>query len=224
MVGEVQMNRSQIRHFAKTIIGGMCRRNGSYQEAEEGALGPLEAWLSQSHTVGGGSLGWQLKEKFPFVPLDDSIQSEAGAVAPPEQWLQSLSPGGFAAPPSPFFEDIQVATDGHVFFLTKNGSMGLGPASMRKGDTIHILPNGRTHFVLRDKSQGLRPVFGERSRNVDGGHELVGDCYLHADSTLDNRRPIEEEPAIEGSLPFGMLGARYLKERGLPIRDTVMLI
>lgn len=134
----------------------------------------------------------------------------------------------FSVPPSPFFEDVQVATDGRVFFLTRNGSMGLGPASMRNGDTIHVLPSGRAHFVLRRGYSGLRNLDQNVSKWIEslkfGQYELIGDCYLHTGATFNDRTSTDQEPVVEGSLPFEMLGARYWRETGLPSRETVILV
>lgn len=55
-------------------------------------------------------------------------------------------------------------------------------------------------------------------------HELIGDCYLHADRVLDERIPIEKQPVVKGSLPYELLGARYFRERGLPMREAVILV
>lgn len=49
---EKQLDHGRLRQFAKTIIGGACRRDGSYQEADENALGPLEDWLRRSLMLG----------------------------------------------------------------------------------------------------------------------------------------------------------------------------
>lgn len=45
--GEVQLILGRIRQFAKTIIGGMCRRDGSYQNADDIDVHHLEDWLQQ---------------------------------------------------------------------------------------------------------------------------------------------------------------------------------
>lgn len=131
-------------------------------------------------------------------------------------------------PPSPFFEDIQVSTDGRVFFLTKNGSMGLGPASMEKEDSIHVLPSGSAHFVLRRKPSGTKsmdPNAPEWFRRLESDqNELIGDCYLHTDGTVDDRVPAQQESSLEGSLPFELLGARYLRTTGLSESKTVLLV
>lgn len=107
--------------------------------------------------------------------------------------------------------------------------MGLGPASIQEGDTIHILPSGHAHFVLRRKRSGLMSAYdypyepwGIRDLKADQ-YELVGDCYLHTKDTLDNTGWIDEEPAVEGSLPFELLGVRYL-DNVSPKRETVMLV
>lgn len=55
------------------------------------------------------------------------------------------------------------------------------------------------------------------------GYELIGDCYLHTDSAIEENIPAEE-PIVEGSLPFEILGARYWRKQGMPMRETVMLI
>ncbi|KAJ0109981.1 hypothetical protein J7T55_014783 [Diaporthe amygdali] len=148
--------------------------------------------------------------------------------APLENWVrQSLAVEDFAVPPSPFFEAVQDATDGRVFFLTRDGSMGLGPASMQNGDTIHILPSGRTHFVLRKKIADIDfPNLDDPRWIKDlkyAQYELIGDCYLHTDDRLENQFSSEEEPVVEGSLPFELLGTSYLKSMSLE-RKTIMLV
>ncbi|KAI7783746.1 hypothetical protein LA080_011455 [Diaporthe eres] len=132
--GEVQLNDARIRQFAKTIVGGMCRRGGAYQKADDTPLGPLEDWLRQCLMVSTGPLTWEYFESYStssrggFITLEDRIQisarerlwsrwrgndHEGGLVVPQQGRLRrSLESRDFAAPPSPFFEDIQVATDG----------------------------------------------------------------------------------------------------------------
>lgn len=131
----------------------------------------------------------------------------------------------YPLPPSPLLEDIKIATDDRVFFLTRNGSMGLGPASMLVGDTIHILPSGSAHFVLRSRPSGLpRPCIC--SNCLDGlspeHFELIGDCYVH--TVPQNQRPTEAGLAVEGSLPFELLGEEYFRKRGLPSRDYIFIV
>ncbi|KAJ2989289.1 hypothetical protein NUW58_g3549 [Xylaria curta] len=48
-----------------------------------------------------------------------------------------------------FTEVMRISTTKRVFFITKCGEMGLGPASMTKQDEIYVLPGGKVPFVLR---------------------------------------------------------------------------
>lgn len=75
--GEVQLNHGRIRQFAKTIIGGMCRRAGLYQEADDNALGPLEVWLRQCLMTKRTTDWWKTnldKELDAFVTLEDWLR------------------------------------------------------------------------------------------------------------------------------------------------------
>lgn len=66
--------------------------------------------------------------------------------------------------------------------------------------------------------------FSEWVESLSSNHfELIGDCYVHPDGVPENRRPTVDEPAVEGSLPFGLFGG-YLRQRGLPIRDDIILV
>lgn len=85
--GEMELNHTRIRHFAKTIVGGMCRRGGSYQEADDTALGPLEDWLRQCLVV---PTGWRGGEPSDPETGRDAIRG-ADPVVLRERWLRSLS-------------------------------------------------------------------------------------------------------------------------------------
>lgn len=54
---ERHLNHERIRQFAKTMIGGRCRRSDSYQNAQNIALGPLEDWLSRYFHMGHADQG-----------------------------------------------------------------------------------------------------------------------------------------------------------------------
>jgi hypothetical protein len=49
------------------------------------------------------------------------------------------------------------------FFVTKDGSMGIGPNTMKEGDVIVILFGGRVPYLLRV---------------VDTGYKFLGECYV----------------------------------------------
>lgn len=104
---EVQLNHARIRQFAKTIVGGMCRRGGSYQKAEDFPLGPLEDWLRQCLMVEIGTLGRESSKsdtsEDTFVTLEAWIRTPARArfgsrwrgnahegdpVVPQQEWLE----------------------------------------------------------------------------------------------------------------------------------------
>lgn len=55
---EIQLDNERIRQFAKTIVGGMCRHDGSYQKTDDSALSRLEEWLRQSVMVSIRDYDW----------------------------------------------------------------------------------------------------------------------------------------------------------------------
>lgn len=112
--GDVQLNHGRIRQFAKTIIGGMCRSAGVYQEAGNNALGPLEVWLRQCLMTKRTTPSWKTNldaELDAFVTLEDWVnmpvagrihylwkdqpyqedpaEPEEGRVVPEQEWLRS---------------------------------------------------------------------------------------------------------------------------------------
>ncbi|KAK6823228.1 hypothetical protein RU639_006158 [Aspergillus parasiticus] len=77
------------------------------------------------------------------------------------------------------------ATYRRRFFITAHGRIGLGPASMEKGDCVCMFPGGRTPFVLRRRHLQDRDVLQETSYyrkylvKFPTAYELLGDCYVH---------------------------------------------
>ncbi|KAK5659447.1 hypothetical protein OQA88_648 [Cercophora sp. LCS_1] len=86
-------------------------------------------------------------------------------------------------------EAIILATEGRVMFTAPDGfrgeKLGLGPASMRTGDQVHILPGGRTPIVLRPLDGDIQNVF-----------TVVGDCYF---DVWD--RYYKEDETVPGECP-----------------------
>lgn len=74
------------------------------------------------------------------------------------------------------------ATYRRRFFITAHGRIGLGPATMEKGDRVCVLPGGRTPFILRRHRDGriLRrsPDGFELYVEFPTACELLGDCYV----------------------------------------------
>ncbi|GMG43153.1 unnamed protein product [Aspergillus oryzae var. brunneus] len=66
------------------------------------------------------------------------------------------------------------ATYRRRFFITAHGRIGLGPATMEKGDRVCVLPGGRTPFILRRRRDGRLLVRLE----FPAACELLGDCYV----------------------------------------------
>lgn len=172
----LRLDHGGLLDFARTIMGGISPHCGSHQEIDESELHPLIHWLERlilriqgvRHNESGRAFEIpRASAKLPLSPISD-----------------------FPVIPSPFFESVELATDGRVFFVSENGVTGLGPASTRPGDTVHILPSGSSHFVLRV--------------NESSHGELIGDCYLHTDERLESRDAEEEDAVIEGSLPYEM--------------------
>jgi hypothetical protein len=62
---------------------------------------------------------------------------------------------------------IRLATNRRRFFVTENDYIGLGPAKMRTGDAIYVLPGGKTPLIMRrlPSDNGVRH------------YEVIGDCY-----------------------------------------------
>ncbi|QMW44309.1 hypothetical protein G4B11_007729 [Aspergillus flavus] len=77
---------------------------------------------------------------------------------------------------------ITQATYRRRFFITAHGRIGLGPATMEKGDRVCVLPGGRTPFILRRRRDGriLRrsPHDFELYVEFPTACELLGDCYV----------------------------------------------
>jgi hypothetical protein len=55
-----------------------------------------------------------------------------------------------------------------MFFVTKKGYFGVGPAQLQPGDKVYILGREKVPYILRP-SLPSRP----------GMYELVGHCYVH---------------------------------------------
>jgi hypothetical protein len=65
--------------------------------------------------------------------------------------------------PGRFHEAFVRACVDRRFFVTRNGSMGIGPDAMNEGDIIGVLFGGRVPYLLRA---------------VDTGFKFVGECYV----------------------------------------------
>ncbi|PHH89529.1 hypothetical protein CDD83_5836 [Cordyceps sp. RAO-2017] len=86
----------------------------------------------------------------------------------------------------------RVATHRRTLFVTRMGYIGLGPAKMRVGDSVFVVPGSTTSFILR--RAGFCKVeprwFGVPTRRC----ELVGDCYAHG--LIDGEAMHESRPQV----------------------------
>ncbi|KAH7369985.1 hypothetical protein BKA65DRAFT_487486, partial [Rhexocercosporidium sp. MPI-PUGE-AT-0058] len=100
----------------------------------------------------------------PYGPADE-IYHALFIDHQPKTWIPLAvnTPGIFEAVTEILFW-IHRMTRARVFFLTKKGYMGLGPAGMLPGDRVFTLIGGDVPFAIR-------PV-GEE-------FELVGEAYVH---------------------------------------------
>jgi hypothetical protein len=91
-----------------------------------------------------------------------------------------------------------LAVTNRALFVTDDGKMGLGPASIAKGDKIYILPGGRLPFVLRnvEPPENLDDrLYFARSK----AYTVVGDCFFHG--AMDCALGFSQQ----GSLPMDVL-------------------
>ncbi|KAF4458904.1 heterokaryon incompatibility (het-6OR allele) [Fusarium albosuccineum] len=91
-----------------------------------------------------------------------------------------------------FTEVFQLSITKRAFFITKDGRMGLGPASIARDDEVFIFPGGNLPFILRHTAPpGSVEQYIETARTT----RLVGDCFLHG--AMDGMLTYPQE----GSLP-----------------------
>ncbi|KAI1281089.1 hypothetical protein F5Y07DRAFT_412954 [Xylaria sp. FL0933] len=160
-----------------TLIGGIHWEATEPRRLSPADYGPLLYWFRRDllKRVRPGYLGEKISSA-----VGDTIQLDGVYIA------------------RDYYREMRLATEGRVFFETEDGRFGLGPGSMAPGDEIHILPGGKTHFVLR-----RRP----KSRNE---FELIGDCFLDSEQDYHSE-PQKEEATMKGSLPWEVLGLMCLQ-------------
>ena len=87
------------------------------------------------------------------------------------RWLDKVPPpdvaytSSLAAKEAHIFNEMVIkACNGHRFFRTQKGYMGLGPKDIRNGDTVSVLLGGQVSFILR---------------KLDDTYMLIGESYVH---------------------------------------------
>lgn len=215
----------RLREFARTILGGCCQDGDAYRKLNADDLCPLTDWLTDEFTE---DLLTRARVSAPTDELDQAANMRS----------LDLRFSSHLSRPLPLYEEIKTATDGRIFYVTEKGSMGLGPASTQIGDTVHIFPGGSTHFMLRKMAIPMHPANSSISRLNPLAfkaierlrkYELVGDCYLN--TRYPARTPgfggqnlaNDDEPALEGSLPFELLFGNFIRTTVMKGVETIML-
>lgn len=65
-----------------------------------------------------------------------------------------------------YIREVNMACTKRSFFSTRNGRIGLGPSHLKSRDTVCVLCNGSTPFIIRPKEANLEH------------HELIGESYV----------------------------------------------
>ncbi|KAL2060720.1 hypothetical protein VTL71DRAFT_9361 [Oculimacula yallundae] len=81
---------------------------------------------------------------------------------------------------------IQTATFRRRLFITDTGVIGIGPAGLQRGDSLHLIPGGKAPFILREAAALKVPLVKDEpslGRVERPCFSLVGDCY--ADGLMD---------------------------------------
>lgn len=77
---------------------------------------------------------------------------------------------------------ILLATSRRAFFITNEGSFGLGPAQVSPQDRVYAFLGAKTPFVLRSTDSGniLQKLGMPSSENLEYPRfKIMGDCFLH---------------------------------------------
>ncbi|KAI1356565.1 heterokaryon incompatibility protein-domain-containing protein, partial [Xylaria sp. FL0043] len=181
LLGNNDPKLGRIRRFARTLVGGIHWEATEPRRLSPADYGSLLYWFRCDllKRVHSGCFGENISSI-----VGDALQLDGVNVA------------------RDYYREMRLATEGRVFFETMDGRFGLGPGSMAPGDELHVLPGGKTHFVLRHRSKSLFE------------YELIGDCFLDSEQDYYSE-PRKEEATMKGSLPWELLGLMCL-QNGCP--------
>lgn len=128
---------AKARAFTLTMTAGLSN-----------ILSPAEADLNYTQDAASW-LSKHLKKRVPIV-----------------SWMQQLGWKFLPNKPDPsrFHEAFVRACTGRRFFITKSGSIGMGPQSLKEGDLVVALFGGQVPYVIRGSE--------------DGFYQFVGDSYV----------------------------------------------
>lgn len=146
--------RSGLKLLSKTLTGGRSWY-GALSDDAAGVLADFAAYLCEVRSETKESAGhWPDSKSQRELLRGEFIWNSLGPT------LRELAVNGESIR---FAEAAMAVCTSRRLFLTSNGSIGLGPSGVQKGDGLYILSGGEMPFILRPR---------------DGHHLLVGECYV----------------------------------------------
>jgi hypothetical protein len=123
-------------------------------------------WLAVTFGDGAGSGGGAESQSQPQTrEVEDGQEQNRSPETPPQTFSPSL-PSTESSAATIFQDFVNKACHGRRFFVTQTGQMGLGPAEVKRGDTVVVLLGGQVPFLLSEVEGETRFM-------------LVGECYVH---------------------------------------------
>lgn len=128
---------------------------------------------------------------------DDSNKRRRKTSLGPAGLLKSyVEPEELTARKNSFHYALRTASGARRFFAAKDGFIGIGPAALRPGDTIHIVQGSRVPLIMRRRPHSTEcreesvrnlfeyPVALQTTTEIcntlhDDIYALVGDAYVH---------------------------------------------
>lgn len=173
-----ELTENRALAFLRTVVGGILKRPEGLRCITPEDEKPLAEWFI-AYLLPRISLELTSREAW-GAALASKLASSAGNLPSDDTWNH-------------FYEAMRLVTENRVFFVTQDKRFGLGPSSMREDDEVHILPGGRTPFILR-------PEAGQQVMRPGDVYRMVGDCFFDDCGTLDGT-----ELTFKGSLPLHVL-------------------
>jgi len=75
--------------------------------------------------------------------------------------------------------DIEAATTGRRFFITKKGYFGFGPESCQVGDLVAVLAGGQVPYIIRPVPHLSDMIRATMGPTLETCYTILGDSYVH---------------------------------------------
>jgi hypothetical protein len=119
----------------------------------------------------------------------------------------------------------QIATSSisqRKFFITSNGSLGLGPPEMQVGDEVWIVHFVRMTLIFRPNEESFRPPSSEADQKR---HTFVGDSYIYG--IMDGEAASELEVNAVDVFPckenFKLQNRTCNQSRNVPVHPSLTM-